>query len=69
MAHRYVFDLHEKIPYHSLDEKERGEIWDDHIHFTSKGYERFGHLLAERLIEIIEAEKTEETNNQDSSAG
>lgn len=53
----YIFDLKEKIPYHSMEEKERDEIWDDGLHFTSKGYERMGEMIAERLIEIIESEK------------
>lgn len=57
IKNRYIFDLKEKIPYHSMDEKERDEIWDDGLHFTSKGYERMGEMIAERLIEIIESEK------------
>jgi lysophospholipase L1-like esterase len=40
-----------------MEEKERDEIWDDGLHFTSKGYERMGEMIAERLIEIIESEK------------
>lgn len=54
----YIFDLKEKIPYHSMDEEERKLIWDDGLHLTSKGYERMGEMIAERLVEIIEAEKT-----------
>lgn len=56
----FTFDLHDKIPYHSLDEDERKEIWDDGLHLTSKGYERLGKLAAERLIELMEAEENEE---------
>jgi lysophospholipase L1-like esterase len=67
-ANRYVFDLKEKIPYHSMEESERDEIWDDGLHFTSKGYERMGDMIAERLIEIIEAEKEQE-KNEGSAAG
>jgi hypothetical protein len=52
----FVFDLHAKIPYHSMDEKERKEIWDDRLHLTSKGYERMGELVAERLFELLDAE-------------
>jgi len=40
-----------------MEESEREEIWDDGLHFTSQGYERMGEMIAERLIEIIEAEK------------
>lgn len=54
---RYVFDLHAKIPYHSMPESERKEIWDDGLHFTSKGYERMGVMVAERLVEILEKEE------------
>jgi len=53
----YVFDLCKKIPYHAMPEEERREIWDDGLHFTPKGYERFGELVAERLAEIIDGEK------------
>lgn len=56
----FVFDLHAKIPYHSMDESERKEIWDDGLHLTSKGYERMGELVAERLIELLDAEASEE---------
>jgi lysophospholipase L1-like esterase len=54
----YVFDLHKHIPYHSMGEEERREIWDDGLHFASKGYERLGEQVAQRLEEIIEGEET-----------
>jgi len=50
---RYIFDLKEKIPYHSLDEKEREEIWDDGLHFSKKGYERLGEMVGECLVGIL----------------
>lgn len=56
----FTFDLHAKIPYHSMDEAERKKIWDDGLHLTSKGYERLGELAAERLIELLDAEDREE---------
>jgi lysophospholipase L1-like esterase len=56
----FTFDLHAQIPYHALDEQEKREIWDDGLHLTSKGYERLGKLVAERLIELLEAEEREE---------
>jgi lysophospholipase L1-like esterase len=56
----FVFDLHAKIPYHSMDKQERKEIWDDGLHFTSKGYERMGELVAARLIELLDAEESDE---------
>jgi len=57
MEASYVFDLQTKIPNHSMDEAEKREIWDDGLHLTSKGYERMGEMIADRLMEIIEAEK------------
>ena len=59
MCGRYTLDLFEKMPYHSLDASERKEIWGDGLHFTPKGYEKIGDLVAEKLIEIlgVEAEK------------
>ena len=61
---RYVFDLHAAIPYHSMPEAEREEIWDDGLHFTPKGYDRMGELVAVRLMEIIEAEEAAATGEE-----
>ena len=55
----FSFDLHAKIPYHSMDEEIRRKIWDDGLHLTSKGYERMGELVAERLIELLEEQAVE----------
>jgi lysophospholipase L1-like esterase len=49
-----VFDLHAVMPYHSLSEEEREKIWDDGLHFTPKGYERMGELIAGRMGELLE---------------
>ena len=46
--------------------KERGGVleglraWRDGLHFTPKGYERMGKLVAARLFEIIDAKITAE---------
>jgi lysophospholipase L1-like esterase len=50
---RYALDLFEKMPYHSLSAVDRKELWDDGLHFTPKGYEMIGNLVAVRMIEII----------------
>jgi lysophospholipase L1-like esterase len=55
-GNRFTLDLFEKMPYHSLSNEERHEIWDDGLHFTAAGYAKIGSLVAERLIEIINAE-------------
>ncbi|RDL29964.1 uncharacterized protein BP5553_10591 [Venustampulla echinocandica] len=49
----FVFDLHKAIPYHSMDAVERKGIWDDGLHFTAKGYERLGTLLAKKVLDIL----------------
>jgi lysophospholipase L1-like esterase len=59
-----MFDLHAAIPYHSMPEAEREEIWDDGLHFTPKGYERMGELVAARLLEILEAEKAVDSGDE-----
>jgi lysophospholipase L1-like esterase len=40
-----------------MGEAEKKEVWDDGLHFTPKGYEIMGEMVAERLLEIFEAEK------------
>ena len=57
MRSRYIFDLKAAIPYHSMPEAEREEIWDDGLHFTAAGYAKIGSLVAERLLEIIKEEE------------
>ena len=52
--YRYILDLNQKMPYHSLDPVARDNIWDDGLHFTEAGYERIGEMVARRLIGIIE---------------
>ncbi|KAL5320392.1 hypothetical protein ACEPPN_011193 [Leptodophora sp. 'Broadleaf-Isolate-01'] len=49
----YTLDLNTLVPYHSMSEGDRDEIWDDGLHFTPAGYERVGLLVAERLIELL----------------
>lgn len=56
----FSFDLHAKIPYHSLDVETRKEIWSDGLHLTPKGYEWMGKLVAERLINLLEEEEAAE---------
>jgi hypothetical protein len=55
MRNSYTYDLRKAVPWDMPDEK-RNEIWDDPVHFTAKGYDLIGRLLAERVANIIEAE-------------
>ena len=36
-----------------MPEEKRKEIWDDGVHFTEKGYDLMGDIIAERLVELI----------------
>jgi lysophospholipase L1-like esterase len=38
---------------HSLSEEDRKLYWDDGIHFTPKGYERFGELIFEVIKDSL----------------
>jgi hypothetical protein len=50
MRNSYTYDV---------PEEQRNEIWDDPVHFTAKGYDLIGRLLAERLTEIIQTQSGE----------
>jgi lysophospholipase L1-like esterase len=43
------FDLAVEIPRFGLSDEEVKTFWDDGLHFTAKGYDRFGELVFERL--------------------
>jgi len=40
-----VIDLAAAIPYSTLTEEERKDLWDDGLHFTPKGYDKFGEIV------------------------
>jgi hypothetical protein len=54
VSYRYIFDLHQRIKYHEMEEAEREIIWDDGLHLTEEGYERMGLLIGRRLLGILE---------------
>ncbi|KAF4962671.1 hypothetical protein FSARC_9232 [Fusarium sarcochroum] len=54
----YSFDLHSKIPYHSLSEEDRGRYWDDGLHLRDEGYNWMGNHIADALIDILWREGT-----------
>ena len=56
----HVCDLCSAIPYFDIDKVERGEIWDDGLHLTEKGYEKMGQVVAGRLAEILNGIGNEE---------
>jgi lysophospholipase L1-like esterase len=44
-----LFDLAVEIPQFGLSDEQLKTLWDDGVHFTAKGYDRFGELVFERL--------------------
>ncbi|KAH6723438.1 SGNH hydrolase-type esterase domain-containing protein [Leptodontidium sp. MPI-SDFR-AT-0119] len=55
----YAYDLHKAVPYWGMSEERRKEIWDDTLHFTVKGYDLIGKLLADRIVELAKQEERE----------
>ncbi|KAF4620146.1 hypothetical protein G7Y89_g14677 [Cudoniella acicularis] len=51
----FVFDLFDKIKYHSMGEEDRHEIWDDGLRLTAEAYRWMGVLAAMRVFEILGA--------------
>ena len=56
----YTFDLYREIPFASLDEATRYDLWDDGVHLTSKGYQKMGDAIAVRLFEILQEQGKQE---------
>jgi hypothetical protein len=56
MEASYTFDLHTAIPFRGIPDKKRGELWGDPVHYSPKGYDLVGKLLAERLTGLIQAQ-------------
>lgn len=52
----HTFDLFRIMPYESLSEEKKKELWSDGVHYSSKGYDLMGKLLAGRIIELVNAE-------------
>ena len=45
----FMFDLYEKIQYHSMDPEDKALYWSDGLHLTSKGYAHWGDMLFQFL--------------------
>ena len=54
LAFSFTLDLSAKIPYFSMPEDERREIWDDGTHFTPRGYDLVGTIISSRIVELVE---------------
>ncbi len=49
----HTLDLHQKIPYQSLNEFQRDVYWDDGVHLTEEGYNWMGDHIADALVPLI----------------
>jgi hypothetical protein len=52
-AHSHTFDLHAKLPYHSLSAEDKVKYWDDGLHLTSEGYEWMGEHIADGFLAAL----------------
>ena len=50
---RHLFDLVKEMPNHGISDGDREGFWDDGLHFTAKGYEKMGRLVARRMLEVL----------------
>jgi lysophospholipase L1-like esterase len=42
-------DVAAQLPYPTLPEERRREVWDDHLHFTPEGYDELADLIFDTL--------------------
>ncbi|PHH51080.1 hypothetical protein CFIMG_004318RA [Ceratocystis fimbriata CBS 114723] len=72
MQHRaegfYAFDLHTRIPYHSLDDQSRELYWNDGLHLTEDGYDWMGGFIADELIRILKSLQARDRENASAPA-
>eukprot|EP00879_Flechtneria_rotunda_P021836 GHRR01023026.1.p1 GENE.GHRR01023026.1~~GHRR01023026.1.p1 ORF type:complete len:206 (+),score=58.77 GHRR01023026.1:1090-1707(+) len=47
------FDLAAALPYESMQEEQRWDIWDDGVHLTVRGYDVMGELIHNALMPLI----------------
>ena len=45
------------IPYNTMSVADRKLYWSDDTHFTEEGYRRMGDVIADRLIDIMDAHR------------
>lgn len=57
----YTFDLNNAVPYRDTSYGKRDEIWANNIHFTPKGYDLIGSLLADRIIGLMKEPSARES--------
>jgi lysophospholipase L1-like esterase len=50
-------DLCDAVPFFSMDQKLREEIWDDGLHLTKAGYKMMANAISARMIELLSGEE------------
>ncbi|ATY64899.1 GDSL-like lipase [Cordyceps militaris] len=64
----HAFDLHSKIPYNALTDKQRDELWDDLVHLTEEGYNWMGDHVADALLPFVIEDHTKFEEEEDEPA-
>lgn len=49
----HVYDLHAAVPYHTMSPADQQKYWDDHVHFTPKGYDLIGNKVGMALVSVL----------------
>ncbi|EJP70952.1 GDSL-like Lipase/Acylhydrolase [Beauveria bassiana ARSEF 2860] len=49
----HTLDLHQKIPYNSLNDSQRDLYWNDGVHLTEQGYDWMADHIADALIPLV----------------
>ncbi|KAK4232397.1 SGNH hydrolase-type esterase domain-containing protein [Podospora fimiseda] len=49
----HVFDLNAAVTYFDMTPTDREKYWDDHVHFTPKGYDLIGNKVGMALVSIL----------------
>ena len=49
----HVYDLHAAVPYHAMSPADQQKYWDDHVHFTPKGYDLIGNKVGMALVSVL----------------
>lgn len=52
----HLLDLAAVLPYESMPEEQRWEVWDDGVHLTMAGYDRLGEVIANALLPLMQDE-------------
>ena len=64
-----IYDLYSQIPYASLDEATREELWDDGLHLTREGCHMMDNVIAERPCKTFDSRCSPFNDNSNGAGG